>query len=103
MSLQILDQEYFDEVLTVAAEKGSLSQLHEQLDFLENYGGEGQSICKLGRDFAPYSFSFAMYRRDGRFWFNGGLIYQGDDSLADGGFPSLTVNLHTKTGWFVHT
>ena len=51
----------------------------------------------LGKDFAPYSFDFALYRpgaKDARkFVFNGGLIFQGPSCPADGSFPSLTVSL----------
>jgi hypothetical protein len=38
-----------------------------------------------------------------KFSFNGGLIYQGPDSPADGSFPSLCVGLASGTGWFCHT
>lgn len=53
-------------------------------------------------DFAPYSFSI-VFKRRGRFIFNGGLIYQGPDSPADGSGPSFTVSLSRNVGWFVHT
>ena len=58
----------------------------------------------LSSDFAPRSFAFAhfvlpKYAANGQrsFWFNGGLIYQGPDSPADGSFPSLTVSLASGT------
>ena len=95
-------------------------QLQAQLDFLSTYGHGGcspeelpeesqQNLCVLQKDFAPHSFAFALFRpaaeKNGErpYWFNGGLIYQGPDSPADGGFPSLCVSLAPGTGWFVHT
>jgi hypothetical protein len=63
----------------------------------------------LSGDFAPRSFSFCHYilpEKAGekrQFGMNGGLIYQGPVSPADGSFPSLTVSLASGTGWFCHT
>jgi hypothetical protein len=92
---------------------GLLSQLEHQLEWLATYGrheGAPRRQCILGGDFATYSFSFAHYELPNgepeskrRFWFNGGLIYQGPRHPADGSFPSLTVSLHCGTGWFCHT
>jgi hypothetical protein len=92
---------------------GLLSQLEHQLEWLATYAkheGSPRRQCILGGDFATYSFSFAHYELPNgepeskrRFWFNGGLIYQGPTQPADGSFPSLTVSLHRNTGWFCHT
>jgi hypothetical protein len=65
----------------------------------------------MSYDVAPYSFSFAHFalpkvtdeKPERKFWFNGGLIYQGPSVPADGSFPSLTVSLTPGTGWFCHT
>jgi hypothetical protein len=64
----------------------------------------------LSYDFAPHSFSFAHYAlpnftEDGerQFWFDGGLIYQGPESPANGLGPSLCVSPANGTGWFCHT
>lgn len=57
---------------------------------------------ELYSDWAPFSFSFVV-KRNGKFMFNGGLIYQGPDSPADGSGPSFTVSLHSGVGWFLHT
>lgn len=97
-----------------AGEQGLAEQLQAKLDYLCDYGStevEGGRIacnkCVLGADFAPNSFAFDMYRPthdgDWKHWFSGGLIYQGPTQPANGGFPSLTVSLHSAIGWFVHT
>ncbi len=81
-------------------------QLERQLDYLATYGGHNYQ-CMLGKDFAPYSFDFALYRpgaKDARrFVFNGGLLFQSAQQPANGSFPLLSVSLHSNTGWFVHT
>ena len=90
----------------VRTSMGLSAQLERQLDYLATYGGHNYQ-CVLGNDFAPHSFDFALYRpgaKDARkFFFNGGLIYQGPSCPADGSFPSLTVSLASGTGWFCHT
>lgn len=99
--LVIHDPEYLDLVRDFAKSMGLEQQLQQKLDYLAEYG-DGNNTCKLGKDFAPHSFIFTMFR-DGSYWFNGGLIYQGPDCPADGSFPSFTVSLAKRTGWFVHT
>ena len=100
-----------------------------KLRYLHNYGcenhqpnGDGGRIldlkatrCRLGKDWAKFSFFFVMERRyvpeggaiadglkkaglpDYTFWFNGGLIYHGgeDDTLA--------ITQGPVAGWSVHT
>lgn len=95
-------QEYFDEVLKFAIERGLKEQLEKQLNYLDGYSGRQNTLCKLYPDHAPHSFNFVMHR-DGQRWFNGGLIFQSPDCPADGSFPTLTVSLAEGTGWFVHT
>jgi hypothetical protein len=115
--LIVLDDEQLDrleEVREFARSIGLSRQLERQLEFLHDYSDqEGEPVkrqCILAYDFAPYSFTFAhfslpAYSRTGerQFWFNGGLIYQGPTSPANGSFPSLTVSLTPGTGWFCHT
>jgi hypothetical protein len=121
--LVIADPDHFASVCKFAAQIGLAGQLAGKLAYLDQYAydPDGQEFqrriekkCVLGKDFAPHSFSFAIYQRDlkvenlgdaptWKFWFNGGLIYQGPDCPADGSFPSLTVSLAKGTGWFVHT
>jgi Domain of unknown function (DUF4120) len=100
--LTILNQAHFDKVKAFAEQVGLADQLQRRLDWLSHYGAFEEYECRMGRDFAPHSFSFAMFK-DGKYSFRGGLIYQGPDSPADGSFPSLTVSLASGTGWFVHT
>ena len=95
--LVIVDQDYVATVLAWAKSQSLAEQLQAQLDRLGSY-----AECHLGKDFAPHSFSFAVYR-DGQFLFNGGLIYQGPEQPADGSPPSFTVSLAEGTGWFIHT
>ena len=99
--LEILDQEYYEEVIEFVDSIGLRKQFNEQIYRLTGFY-DAKAVCKLGKDFAPHSFSFAVYL-DGKFKFNGGLIYQGPDSPANGSAPSFTVSLAEGTGWFIHT
>jgi hypothetical protein len=102
--IDVLD--HLEAVRENARQMGLSAQLERQLDFLATYGGHNYQ-CILGKDFAPFSFDFALYRpgvKDARkFVFNGGLIFQSPRQPADGSFPSLTVSLASGTGWFCHT
>jgi hypothetical protein len=102
--IEVLD--HLEAVRENAHQMGLSAQLERQLDYLATYGGYNYQ-CILGKDFAPYSFDFALYRpgaKDARkFIFNGGLIWQGPSCPAHGSFPSLTVSLASGTGWFCHT
>ena len=112
--LVILDDEQLDrleQVREFARLMGLGLQLERQLCFLaREWSGEKTDQCVLSYDFAPHSFSFARYilpayARSGErtFSYNGGLIFQGPTSPADGSFPSLCVSLAPGTGWFCHT
>lgn len=119
--LDVRCPEYLDAVKRFAQTMGLADQLQSRLDYLNAYAYHPDDTsfhcrtekrCVLGKDFAPHSFSFAMYERDPeqpdnpdawKFWFQGGLIYQGPDSPANGSGPSFTVSLAEGTGWFVHT
>lgn len=99
------DPEHFTEVLEFALHQGCQDKLMERLNYLATYG-EGDNVCHVHRDFAPHSFAFAMKRADGRFWFNGGLIYSGPTQPLNGSAPALTVGIgvdSSKHGWSVHT
>jgi hypothetical protein len=111
-------QELLDKAKEFAASRGLLKQLEGELDWLGNFFHCGESRGDnrtpnekthtiLSYDFAPYSFSFQLYfvEPDGteKADMNGGLIYEGPTSPADGQLPSLTVSLTSKEGWFVHT
>jgi hypothetical protein len=113
--LEVRCPEHLEAVRAFARSIHLEDQLQLQLDFLQHYGncgetpdGTRQHLCILEQDFAPHSFAFGIFgpadaRGKRRYLFNGGLIYQGPDSPADGGFPSLCVSLAPGTGWFVHT
>jgi hypothetical protein len=102
--IEVLD--HLDAVRENARQMGLSVQLERQLDYLATYGGHNYQ-CVLGKDFAPYSFDFALYRpgvKDARkFVFNGGLLFQSTQQPANGSFPLLSVSLHSDSGWFVHT
>jgi hypothetical protein len=107
--LLILDDEQLDrleQVREFARSMGLTEQLEHQLGYLAGYGDAHNQVV-LGYDFAPHSFSFALFRpgpKDERkFRFNGGLIFQGPSCPGDGSFPSLTVSLVGGNGWFCHT
>jgi hypothetical protein len=107
--LLILDDEQLERLERVrehARALGLSDQLERQLGYLAGYGDEHNQVV-LSYDFAPHSFSFAMYRPgpkdERRFRMNGGLIFQSPSCPADGSFPSLTVSLASGAGWFCHT
>jgi hypothetical protein len=83
-----------------------MDELQKELDYLANYGGTPDyTECQLYKDFAPQSFAFDMMR-NGKRWFNGGLIFHGPhDNGGDGGAPTFSVNLNpdTRPHWQVHT
>jgi len=109
--LKIENQEHFDKVKAFAKANGRMEQLQEKLDYLDTYADhekEGLTQCMLGYDWAPYSFSFLMMKKDsnGEFqpWFNGGLIFHGPhDGGGNGGAPTFSVCLSPTDGWSIHT
>ncbi len=128
--LKISNQAHFDKVKEFAEKTGQMEKLQKQLDYLDNYACHGdhtKTVCVLGHDFAPASFSFYMMQRnranatlqmdeeaikDGRVlldkfydhWFAGGLIYHGShDGFGSGSAPTLSVTLEPTDGWAVHT
>ena len=99
--LKVFDYEYFRETLEWAEKQGLGNDLDEQLDRLENKDCPGWE-CRIGKDFAPHSFAFDVYK-DGKFKYNGGLIYEGPEP-ANGSSPSFCVSIGTpKVGWRIHT
>lgn len=71
--------------------------LDECLKRMEHWAHSGKTV-KIGSDFAPYSFSFAVYYPNGELDFNGGLLYHGspDESFA------VRIGDH-KGRWSTHT
>jgi hypothetical protein len=112
----ILDDEQLDRLEQLpefARLMGLGLQLERHICWLADYGRNPDPPsrqCLLGYDFAPHSFSFAHYllpdsTGDGKrqLYLNGGLIYRGPESPANGSFPSLTVSVASGTGWFCHS
>lgn len=90
--------------LKEAFEEANSKNLMENLNFQLNRLGElaGEGTVSLMKDFAPFSFYFAL--KNERFPLEGGLIYHGThDNGGDGGFPTYSVNLNAITGWSIHT
>ena len=75
-----------------AQSRGLLPQLEAAL---ERIGRNADAI--LYNDFAKYSFSFTV-AKDGKFWYNGGLIYHGPSQEE-----TFTVTLNDGEGWQIHT
>jgi len=109
--IEIQNQEHFDKIKAFAESTGRMKQLQEKLDYLGTYADherKGLTKCVLGYDFAPYSFSFLMMKKDdnGEYqrWFNGGLIYfsAGDSGV---GMPQLSVRIGdiSESNWSIHT
>ncbi len=109
--LKIDNQEHFDKVKAFAKSTGRMEQLQQKLDYLGTYADhekEGLTKCVLSSDWAPYSFSFLMMKKDtaGEYqpWFNGGLIFHGShDGGGNGGGPTFAVCVNPVDGWSVHT
>lgn len=83
---------------------------HEQAEsFRENLDrlagmARGGSKVRLGLDFSPLSFGFAVIRPDGSCWIVGGLIFHGvHDRGGDGGAPTYSVCVQPVSGWSLHT
>lgn len=83
---------------------------HEQVESfkenLERLAGfaRGGSKVRIGLDFAPLSFGFAVIRPDGSAWICGGLIFHGShDGGGNGGAPTYAVCVTPTDGWSIHT
>ena len=118
-NFEIGDKEYFDKVVTFAKEKGlyesdnpdvqTLKRCFDRMNqWIENRPGTRVILFK---DFAPYSFEFAL-QKNNKFghesgWstiMNGGLIFHGrHDNGGDGSAPTFSVNLTPVDGWSIHT
>lgn len=109
--LEIQNKEHFEKVKQFAESTGRMKQLQDKLDYLDTYaehGDRGATRCVLGYDWAPYSFSFTMMRRNenGDYfpWYNGGLIFHSShDGGGSGSAPTYSVCLNPTDGWSIHT
>ena len=127
--LLIRNEDYFHGVKERAEKAGLLPKLQESLDYLAGYachnGDSTQTVAVLHKDFAPESFSVAVYRRiwpkekldeeavranwlafrDAyELWFQGGLIFYNPNDNGSGS-PQFSVSLDTsgKARWELHT
>lgn len=76
------------------------------LESLERLAGlaHGGKKVRLGLDFSPLSFGFAVIRPDGSAWICGGLLFHGaHDGGGNGGAPTYAVNVQPIEGWTLHT
>ena len=111
--LKVMCEEHLAAVRAHADALGAQARqsLEEQLSYLEHFAGD-TCECELSKDFAPWSFSFVLYKvlegQERRRWFNGGLIYYGPRESGVGA-PQLSVSLNVftdagaKARWEVHT
>jgi Domain of unknown function (DUF4120) len=112
--LEIKCDDYYKRVVEFAEKKGLKAKLEERLDYLRKFADhEEKGLCKveLKKDFAPASFSVAWFKKtesgDYVYWFNGGLIFHGDQSGWDdtGTYVDpLSVVVGTDDNpWGIHT
>lgn len=82
---------------------GMVESLDVNLKTLEQLGKVYGQVF-LDKDFAPYSFRFAVRDEKGKFVFNGGLVFHGaHDGQGSGQAPTFSVCLTPTTGWRLHT
>lgn len=79
------------------------TSFQENLERLAGLARSGGKV-RIGLDFSPLSFGFAVIRPDGSAWICGGLLFHGDHERGgDGGGPTYAVCLTPTSGWSIHT
>ena len=85
--LKVINAEHYEKELVKARENGSIENLEERLEYLNQYsvGGHAdpeRTIVELGWDFAGFSLLWKIRQEDGEYkpWINGGLIYHDSDN-----------------------
>lgn len=111
--LIIEDMAAYNEAYKFAQDTEQLDSLNQQLEYLAKYSchdeSPDQTRCLLFGDWAPYSFTFIMQKRNPKtgefeYWFYGRCTYHGPhDNGGDGGAPTFSVCLTPTTGWSIHT
>jgi len=108
--LEVMNNEYLDEVMKFAESINMKDNLQEKLDYLSTYAerADHKTKCELLKDWAPYSFGFAMYKQNTTggytYWFSGGLIFHGIAENMEGyKSPTFSATLTPVKGWVVHT
>ena len=102
LDLEFLPEGYLAEVFAFADRRGIRDDLVGMLNYLAQRR-PGDRRTRLGKDFAPWSFTFQHFRGDEP-WINGGLIYYGPGDQGFGA-PQFSVRMpnETKEGWSSHT
>lgn len=76
----------------------------ESIDRLASIATGIGGRVRIGMDFAPLSFGFAVIRSDGNAWICGGIIFHGPhDRGGAGGSPTYSVCVQPVEGWTLHT
>jgi len=97
-NIEITNTEHWKKAAAFAEATGQAESLKKALDSLRRIAQNMKQPCRLGWDFAPYSFSFSIG------CLQGGVIYHGPhDNGGDGGAPTYSVNLSPEQGWQIHT
>jgi len=102
--VRVIDKQHFQTVARQVISLGLFSKFKIDLNRLCDLGRHGCDL-RIHSDFAPLSFTFCLFNREGRFIYNGGFIYSGPDQPLDGSFPALCVSLDNehRVGWSIHT
>lgn len=101
LNYDFLPEGYLDEVLAFAWKRGLSDQFYSRLEYLAERGPNDKRTV-LGKDFAPFSFTFQHFRGD-QPWINGGLIYYGPGDTGVSA-PQFSVRIgDSKEGWSVNT
>ncbi len=113
--LEVKCEDYLKSVRKFAQETGQVDKLQDRLNYLARFacdpanpsGALEATKCVLFKDSAPNSFLFDMLKKGSdskyRFWFNGGLIYYGQNDSGVGA-PQFSVRVSgSDSGWEINT
>jgi hypothetical protein len=73
------DHNHLTETLVFAAQHKAAENLIERLDYLANYGDGKNRVEVFPDHYEKHCFEFRVFREDGTFWFNGGIICHDND------------------------
>lgn len=92
--IELYNKDHLREVVKFAQRTGQLKQFKQVWQRLVNMGKSwNNATVSIGKDFAPYSFGFALIE-NGKCVLNGGMIYHGPhDGFGDGSAPTFSVSL----------
>lgn len=89
-------EERYNEAMDYAAKTGDKT-LQDCIERLKQWETNQNCEILLCEDFAPLSFYFEMYDRNGNRIMNGGVLYHGNPD------ESYAVTLDPAKGWQIHT